>query len=252
MIVPVVKRILQKMGFELRRRKVVTGPYPNIGELNMTGAMQRSHVRGLTAVKTVLDIGAAEGLWSLSAKQLWPDADYVLFEPLAERIELLTNLSASTPGFHFVPKGAGKESGSFSMEVTDCLDASMITDTPIDATRSRLIEVTSIDEEVANLGLDGPFIVKLDTHGFELPILEGCAGIFDRVSLFIIECYGYKITKDTLLFWEICQYMESKGFRLVDVVDIVHRPLDQTFWQCDAFFCPVNSPGMDIVTYNAK
>jgi hypothetical protein len=98
------------------------------------------------------------------------------------------------------------------------------------------VQVIRLDDAVKEGGLTGPFLVKLDTHGFEVPILEGCSGIVDQVSLFIIECYGFQIADNSLLFWEMCQYMDCLGFRLFDIVDIMHRPKDGSFWQCDAFF----------------
>jgi len=36
--------------------------------------------------------------------------------------------------------------------------------------------------------------------------------------------------------------MHKKGFRLIDIVDVMRRTKDQAFWQCDAFFVPVNHP----------
>src|SRR5690606_1041292 len=88
---------------------------------------------------------------------------------------------------------------------------------------------------VQRLGLKGPFLVKLDTHGFEMPILEGCSEILPDVELFIIECYGFHITGSSLLFWEMCHEMDKLGFALFDIVDVMHRPKDGAFWQCDAF-----------------
>jgi FkbM family methyltransferase len=245
----ILKKIFWYLGIEINKRKKEPS-YGYFRNKHMIDGMQRAFFRGLHAVETIVDIGAAEGAWSLSAKEIWPNAKYVLFEPLYERNTVLENLSKKNPEFYFVPKAAGSEKSEISFYVSNDLDGSGVTQDANLSDNVRTVEVTSVDIEVNTLKLNGPYIVKLDTHGFEVPIIEGCSQILDQVAMFIIECYGFQIAKNSLLFWQMCQYMEDKGFRLVDIVDICHRPSDQTFWQCDAFFIPKTSPGLDINTFS--
>ena len=116
------------------------------------------------------------------------------------------------------------------------LDGSGISSGSVSDGKNRKVAVRRIDNEIKTLDLVGPFIVKFDTHGYEVPILEGCAGILSDVELFIIECYGFRIAERSLLFWEMCQEMDRLGFALFDLVDVMRRPKDGAFWQCDAFF----------------
>lgn len=44
------------------------------------------------------------------------------------------------------------------------------------APNPHVVPATTIDLEVAERGLQAPFVIKLDTHGFELPILNGARG----------------------------------------------------------------------------
>lgn len=186
-------------------------------------------------VNTVVDIGAAQGSWSLSAKHFWPDASFVLFEPLEERKEKLKMLAESNEKFYFIPKAAASGPGWIHFAVSTDLDGSGIASDPTNA-QVRQVPVTSIQDELERHCLMGPYIIKLDTHGFEVPIIEGCERILGEVSLFIIECYGFHIAPQSLLFWEMCSHMEKLGFRIFDIVDVLHRRKDGAFWQCDAFF----------------
>jgi len=95
---------------------------------------------------------------------------------------------------------------------------------------------------VRERGLKPPYFIKLDTHGFEIPILEGAAESLGETELLQIECYNFPITTDSLKFHELVTYMESKGFGVVDMCDPIHRPLDDTFWQIDIFFAPLGRP----------
>ncbi len=59
-----------------------------------------------------------------------------------------------------------------------------------------------------------------------------------------------RIITNYLLFWEICQYMEKKGFRLLEFVDNTLREKDNVFWQCDVFFIPSNDSVFSSNTYH--
>jgi FkbM family methyltransferase len=198
-------------------------------------------------IKTIVDVGAAEGLWTNSAKYFWPDADFILFEPLEERREILESLAKKDKSIHVVHFAAGKEKTTINFMVTEDLDGSGVTDGKLG--NSRVVQVTSIPEEINRLELKGPFLIKLDTHGFEIPILEGCFSLLDEISVFIIECYGFRIAKNSLLAYEMCQYLDTIGFRLFDIVDTMRRPGDNAFWQADAFFIRKDHPVFDKNSY---
>jgi FkbM family methyltransferase len=185
---------------------------------------------------TVVDVGAASGHWSLTAKTLWPDAKFVLIEPLKQRKAELEELEMKFLSFLYVPAAAGREQGSINFCITDDLNGSGVTSENSNGENIVSMPVTSLSVVAKENNLKGPFLIKLDTHGFEIPILEGCKEIINEVDAFIIECYGFDIANNSLLFWEMCNYMDKLGFRLFDIVDVMHRPVDGAFWQCDAFF----------------
>ena len=206
----------------------------------MEGAVSRScYERGISPT-TIIDVGAAEGKWSLLAKRYWNKSNYILFEPLEERKSILENICKLNPGFYFVNKGAGERMGQSDFYITKDLDGSGISDNNLN-TIKRKINLTSIDEEIQRMNLKGPYIIKLDTHGYEVPILEGSKQVMQNTQLLIIECYGFRLSQNTLFFWEMCDYLKEKGFRPIDVVDVSLRKRDNAFWQCDIFFIPDNS-----------
>lgn len=199
--------------------------------------------------KTIIDIGAAKGNWSLKAKEIWEEADFLLIEPLEERKEVLVELKKQNPNFYIVNKALGNKEDILDFFVTEDLDGSGVADNGTDARKVK-VEMTTLDNELQKLNLKPPFLLKFDTHGFEVPILEGAENTLVYANLIIIECYGYQIAPNSLLFWEMCEYMQSKGFRLVDIVDVMHRPKDKTFWQCDVFFERIDKPYFNYNTYH--
>jgi hypothetical protein len=57
----------------------------------------------------------------------------------------------------------------------------------------------------------------------------------------IIETYNYQLTGDSFRFWELCSYMDQLGFVPIEMVDLMLREYDHSFWQMDTFFIPVDS-----------
>lgn len=214
---------------------------------SMQGGLYRTFLRG-EKFDTVLDVGAAKGDWSKKAKEFFPDSEFILFEPLHERTHELVRI-AQEEGFYVVNKAVGAEIGELSLYVTDDLDGTGIADNGTNAPQ-KTFSMTTIDHEVKSLGLNGSMLLKLDTHGYELPILDGAKETLKKTKLVIIECYGQKIAPNSLLFWEMCAHMDTLGFGLVDVVDLMYREWDLSFWQCDAFFVPKSHESFKTSTYH--
>jgi hypothetical protein len=99
-----------------------------------------------------------------------------------------------------------------------------------------LVTLTTIDHEVSERSLTGPFLLKLDTHGFELPILEGATQTLARTEVVIAEVYNFKIGENCSRFARFTEHMETLGFRVFDVLEPVRRPGDDALWQMDFVF----------------
>jgi len=214
---------------------------------SMRGGLYRALLRG-ESFDFIFDVGAARGDWSMMAKEFFPEAKYVLFEPLDERSVELSEL-AKKEGFTIVNKAVGAKSGNIELYVTSDLDGTGIADNGTNAPK-RSFPLTTIDDEVASMELNGKTLIKLDTHGYELPIIEGAKNILKKAELVIMECYGQRIATGSLLFWEMCAHMNNLGFGLIDIVDVMYREWDLSFWQCDAFFVPKNYKSFKTSTYH--
>lgn len=244
-----IQKLLHSIGYEIRRMPYVTTPYSNqvIEQGSMRAGLLRSLERGVRPA-TVIDIGAAQGTWSTSAAGIFSEANFVLIEPLYERKDDLLHLQARESRFHVVNAAAGPVCGELNLYVTRDLDGTGIADNGTNATL-RTVPMTTIDCEIERLRLPGPFLLKLDTHGYEVPILRGAEKILQESSLVVIECYGFRIAPQSLYFWEMCELMLNYGFRLIDIVDVLRRPKDSAFWQLDAFFVPIDVEVFQTSTY---
>lgn len=210
------------------------------GRTRTAAALDRIAARGL-AVGTVLDVGASDGRWSLDARTRWPAARVHLVEAFDHWAAALDRLCAEEPGFSHVLAAAGDREGEAWLR-TDPADpfAGGTFDAPVDGAR-RVPRVT-LAGEVRRLALPPPYLIKLDVHGAEVPILEGAAPLLPDTALVVIEAYAFRIRPGALLFDETCAHMAARGFRAIDLADPMWRPRDGALWQMDLFFVRADRP----------
>lgn len=227
-------------GLELRSRARIEE------DCSMGAALRRAGARS-PKIGTVIDVGAAAGKWTRLARPFFPDAKFLLVEPLRERVAELEQVRAADPGVDFVSAVAGAQAGEVVLNVADDLDGSGVADAPGSA--SRTVAVTTIDCEVAERKLPGPFFIKLDTHGYELPILEGARETLRQTALLMIEVYNFQLTAGCLRFPEMCARMEALGFLPCDAIEPIRRPGDLALWQMDLVFARADAPDFSRKTY---
>ncbi len=188
--------------------------------------------------QTIIDIGASDGKWSLDAMRLFPKADVLAIEPLSERAEALNLLSKQFIQFSYELCVAGEsDNKQVVLNVSDDLDGSTVNGKNGE---QRFVQQYTIDKLINKHKFKGPFLLKFDTHGYELPILNGAEKTLYNTNIIIMEVYNFKQTNTSLLFYEMCQYMEKLGFRCYDIVDPMLRKHDNAFWQMDIIFCKID------------
>jgi FkbM family methyltransferase len=181
---------------------------------------------------TVFDIGASDGRWSIEADKYLAASKYILIEANQQFESDLKQLSNKSNKFQYVIAAAGDANGDVYFEVKDLFGGAANSS----ATGGNLVKMTSIDSYIKEHACKGPFLVKLDTHGFEVPIIKGCLESMPQIEVFIIEAYNYRLTNDSLRFWELCSFMEDLGFLPFDIMEPTLRKHDSTFWQFDLVF----------------
>jgi hypothetical protein len=102
--------------------------------------------------------------------------------------------------------------------------------------------MTSIDAQVRRRKLEPPYLIKLDTHGFEVPILTGAAESLPRTEALLIEVYNFASRPPALHFHEMCAYLAQRDFRCADLYDPLYRPRDNMLWSLDMLFLRATRP----------
>jgi FkbM family methyltransferase len=201
---------------------------------DMSSAVQRILEHDML-IKSIIDIGASSGRWSIDAMRTFPRASFVAIEPLYERQGVLERLKQEHDNFDYVLCVAGdRDGGQAMLNVSDDLDGSTVDGS---GGESINVPIRTIDAIVCEKNLEGPFLLKFDTHGYEIPILKGAIDTLTKTNIVVMEVYNFNITNNNLRFHEMCSHMERLGFRCYDIANPMLRPYDKAFFQMDILFC---------------
>lgn len=185
-----------------------------LGKSRRMENIMESAARRNPGVKTVIDVGAAKGWFSGLAQDTYAGANLLLIEPQTFHRDLLETFCKEREKAAWVAAAAGRERGTIFFDATDPFGGQA----SYTAYENNNIEVpvTTIDLEVAERNLPGPYLIKLDTHGFEVPILDGAVETLKETSVLIVECYNWRMAPECLLFDEMVGFLRERGFRCVD------------------------------------
>jgi FkbM family methyltransferase len=230
--------MVRRAGYQLR--PLAAGP------ITMRAAL--SHFAGRLPVSTVIDVGASNGCWTEQALGSWPDARFLLIEAQRHPHEPdLARLKSRHPRVDYVLAAAGNRVGTIHFEASGAF-AGRASDQPLGANGIE-VPVTTLDAEVARRTLPGPYLVKLDVHGYERAILEGAVRVLADTSLLVVEVYNFTLGEGALQFPEMCEHLRRLGFRPVAIVDPMYRPKDGVLWQFDCFFARGDRPEFQSQSY---
>src|ERR1700677_2132733 len=134
--------------------KKLHGPEP-LQEDTMVKALERAYTL-CPVIHSIIDVGAAQGMWTEKALPLWPQANYLLLEPLKEREQDLQMLNSKFSNVNYLIAAAADKPGFLELTVTDDLDGSGF----YGKGNLRRVEVVKIDDLVTKYKLTGPYLIK--------------------------------------------------------------------------------------------
>jgi FkbM family methyltransferase len=210
-------------------------------------ALGKLAARG-TEIGSVIDVGASNGMWSAVCERHFPKASYLLIEAQDYHRQALGDYCEARTNAEYVLAAAGAEQGEIWFDDSSPWGGLAMT-TRTESVRTR-VPMTTLDNEARTRNLPGPYLVKLDTHGFEVPILEGSlAHVLPAASILVIECYNFRIAPESLLFHEMIEWLHKKGFGVIDMCEPLWREHDHALWQMDLVFIPLSNPAFSHTTY---
>lgn len=237
------RQLLRACGLEVRR----IHPSGGSGRERTSLAEMLRQIKQLGAAPAyVVDVGAAYGSFTRECAAIFPDACYLLVEPLAEYRSSLAALKCSMPTARYVCAAASSRSGEIAINVhPDLLGSSLLREvergTDVNGV-PRYVRAVTVDRLIEETGAKGPFFLKVDVQGAEVDVLQGAEALLKETEYVILEVSFFKFFEDGPEFSDIVAYMKTRGFVLYDITGLQYRPLDNALSQADVAF--VKDSGM--------
>lgn len=188
----------------------------------------------------VIDVGASTGIWTAECRQLFPDCDYLLIDPLPRNEAALSALAKADPKLAYWRGALGARSGETSFidhgDQSSALASPAFPGTPI------TVPIRTLDEVLAGRTLRDPLLLKIDVQGFELEVLRGATETLTHTGLILVEVNFLESYENGALAHEVIALLGDHGFRILDFCTYSQRPLDNRLAQSDMLFVPLASP----------
>lgn len=203
-------------------------------------ALRRVRAQGVVP-RQIVDVGASDGTWTRECLGIFPDARYLLVDPLPANAAALEALRAQHPRLSVWQGALGSAPGA--LELREHGDQSSFLPSDSFAARAtRRVEVRPLDALLDAGLLEPPDFIKADVQGFELEVLRGAPRCLKTTQLLLLEVSYRRIYRDLPLAHEVIGFAGAAGFRIYDVCTYAARPSDDELTQSDLLFAREGSP----------
>jgi FkbM family methyltransferase len=198
---------------------------------NVAAGVEHERVLKGLDFRSVVDVGANRGQFSLVARRCLPAATIVAFEPLPGPAERFRHVFAGDPRVRLHEIALGQQGALSCMHVSGKDDASSLL--PITPLMSSLfpgtaqagtimVRVGRLADYVSAGELASPALLKLDVQGYELEALRGCEELLDSFSHVYAECSFVELYRGQVLADDLIVWLRGHTFRLSGVYGVVY------------------------------
>ena len=200
------RQILHRLGYEI-----------SATQADAVGGLAR--LLEAKQVRTVIDVGANQGQYADQVRHLGFRGRMHSFEPGAAAYAQLSRAARSDPTWTVHQLALGSEPGVADLQVShNSVSSSLLAveKTHVDAApesrtdRTEQVRVSTLDAECAEV--EGPVLLKIDTQGYELPVLRGASRLLDRVEVVQVELSFVPLYAGQSHYLELLGFLEDAGF----------------------------------------
>lgn len=180
-------------------------------------------------IDTVIDVGANNGGYGRFLRDGGYSGAILSFEPLADAHEQLCAAAAKSKNWHVAPRMAlGAENSEVEINVAgNSTSSSVLPMEELHASaepRSRYVGVQrvplrrldGVEHDVIRQGR--MILLKIDTQGYEMPVLMGAGSMLDRVCGLQIEISLAPLYDGQILHRAMIAWLSDRGFDLWNVM----------------------------------
>jgi FkbM family methyltransferase len=184
----------------------------------------------------IFDVGAYEGEFAQTCRDIWPNSHIACFEPLEEAASRLQENADQRMSVYNLLLGPEERDRT---PLHRAETASSVLDEHENSHPTSEHQMRKIDSVVTeDFSNQSPDLIKLDVQGFELEVLRGAEKALSSVDAVLAEVNLINIHEGAPLLAETVGWLEERDFVAFDICGLHRRPLDDALWQADMIFVP--------------
>jgi FkbM family methyltransferase len=186
------------------------------------------HIGALSSLRprTVVDVGANKGQFSLVAHYLFPDAKIHAFEPLESERRIYQSVVSGAVQVHSVALGA--EKGTADFFIASRADSSSLLSPGkgqaaaygVGLSSRTTVSVDKLENVINAAELAAPVLLKLDVQGAELQVLRGAVALLPQVDAIYCEVSFVELYERQPKASAIVSFLDRHGFALSGVFNL--------------------------------
>jgi len=232
-LIKLINKVLNKFNAQILR-------YPSV-DIN-----RRMKIFNHLNINLVLDVGANIGNFSLELIELGYKSKIISFEPLSSAYEKLELIARRNKNWYVYNYALGDLDGTSIINISKNSDSSslleMLPSHLETAPQSKYIsketivvkKLDTIFSETCN-ATDNIYL-KIDTQGFEKKVLDGGVNSLKTIKAIQIELSLIPLYENALLYKEIVEFLEKRGFKLVSIENGFYNASTGELLQFDGVF----------------
>jgi FkbM family methyltransferase len=193
------------------------------------------------ALRTIVDVGANKGQFTLFARIHYPEAMIYSFEPLKEPAGIFAKLFEADKRVFLKSFAIGSDRDLREMHVTTSDDSSsLLPPNPaqeeifdVQSNHTELVSVNRLADCLSPEALVSPALLKIDVQGLEVAVLEGSSELLHQFDWIYVECSYLALYEGQALVDDVIAWLRQRHFHLSGVfnqyIDPIHGPVQADF-----------------------
>ncbi len=140
-----------------------------------------------TPITTIFDVGANIGQSARHYREAFPTSNLYCFEPVQATFDRLAESLRDDKSTQCFRLAFGSLAGTGEIAVGQHSDQASLTARPADTTRVESVPIETLDGFCARHALDRVGLLKIDTEGGDLAVLEGARDLLSHQKIDVIE-----------------------------------------------------------------
>jgi FkbM family methyltransferase len=204
------------------------------GPTGFAAALTKLKARGWSP-QQVIDVGAWTGTWTAECMTIFPDARYLLIDPLPANRAALTAFCASHPNATIWSGAAGAADGT--LRLYEHADQSSAFRASIPDWRGEpvTVEMRTLDSFLDGGEMAPPQLIKADVQGYELEVLRGGSQALATAEAVLLEVSFRELYEGQPLAHEVIGYLGERDFVVADICSY-SQAADGRLLQSDLLF----------------